>query len=132
MLLGSKRPSCGTENLDFKNAQGFQHNAAHAQGLGMMVGQQPQTSSQPHIPPYDLINTIQQQITHNNFVIPTQELPGAPPQASQHLHPGLVLRPNAAQPAGGHHEGFGYPADVQPLSERYSQNTSHNDLITQQ
>ena len=69
MVAGGKRPSNGTENVDFKNVQAFQPHSGHGQGLGMMVGQTPQTSSQPHLQQYNLINTIQQQITHNNFVI---------------------------------------------------------------
>ena len=68
-MVGAKRLGNGAEDVDFKNAQTFQQPSAHGQGLGMMVGQTAQTSSQPHLQQYNLINTIQQQITHNNFVI---------------------------------------------------------------
>ena len=69
LAAGAKRSNNGAENVDFKNAQAFQPHSGHGQGLGMMVGQTAQTSSQPHLQQYNLINTIQQQITHNNFVI---------------------------------------------------------------
>ena len=43
-----------------------------------------------------------------------------------------MLRANAAQPAPGHHEGLGYPADAQALSDRYNQTSSNRDLLVQQ
>lgn len=43
-----------------------------------------------------------------------------------------MLRTNGAQPGTSHHEGLGYPPDVQALSDRYNQSSSNRDLIVHQ